>query len=100
MALYLPALALVRSAQRETGIGYLGYNTTTAKFEGYSASGWGSIGGGATGGGNDQVFNLNSPNVTTSYAIPTGQNASMVGPLVVATGTTVTVPTGSRLVVL
>lgn len=88
------------TAQRETGIGYLGYNTTTNKFEGYSSNGWGSIGGGATGGGNDQVFNLNSPIVTTSYTLPAGQNANTVGPLVINTGVVVTVPTGARLVVL
>ena len=88
------------TAQRETGIGYLGYNSTLGQFEGYGASGWGSIGGGATGGGNDQVFNLNKPTVTTSYTLPAGFNANTVGPLVINTGAVITVPTGARLVVL
>lgn len=88
------------TAQRETGIGYLGYNTTLGQFEGYGASGWGSIGGGATGGGSDQVFNLNKPTVTVSYTLPAGFNANTVGPLILNTGVVVTVPTGARLVVL
>jgi len=39
--------------------GMIRYNSTLATFEGYSNSNWGSIGGGATGGGSDAVFNLN-----------------------------------------
>ena len=57
-------------------------------------------GGGATGGGTDEVFVEMSPNVTTSYTLSSGKNAMVVGPLVTADGVTVTVPTGQRLVIL
>jgi hypothetical protein len=80
--------------------GMFRYNTSTSAFEGYNGSAWGSIGGGATGAGGDQVFNLNSKTVTTSYSIPSGQNANSTGPITINTGVTVTVPTGSRWVVL
>lgn len=54
----------------------------------------------AVGGGTDQIFFLNGKTVTTSYSIPSNQNAHSVGPITINTGVTVTVPTGSRWVVL
>ena len=48
-------------------------------------------------GGAVQTF---GQSVTTPYVIPTGKNALSVGNVTVATGATVTVPTGSRWVVL
>ena len=79
--------------------GQIRYNTTTSQFEGY-ANGWGNIGGGATGGGGDTVFNLNSMVVTTTYAIPSGKSASSVGPIVIDSGVDVTIPNGSRWIIL
>ena len=76
------------------------FNTTYSQFEGYTGSAWGSIGGGATGGGSDQVFVQNGQSVTTNYTIPTGKNASSVGPISVNSGITVTIPSGSRWLVL
>jgi hypothetical protein len=38
--------------------------------------------------------------ITTSYTIPSGSNAMSVGPLTIAPGQTVTVPTGSRWVII
>lgn len=61
---------------------------------------WGQIGGGATGNGGDQVFVENSQTVTSSYSIPSGKNASTVSPITINGGVTVTVPSGSRWVVL
>ena len=52
-------------------------------------------GGGATGGGADQVFFQNSQNVTKSYAIPSGKNAMSAGPITINGGITVTIPSGS-----
>lgn len=66
----------------------------------YVAHIWSQIGGGATGGGNDHVFVQNDQTVTTSYTIPAGQNASTTGPITINSGVTVTVPSGSRWVVL
>jgi hypothetical protein len=76
------------------------YNTTLGQFQGYYASSWGSIGGGATGGGSDQVFNLNDQVVTVDYTIPSTKNASSAGPITVDTGVTVTVSTGSTWVIV
>jgi hypothetical protein len=43
---------------------------------------------------------LNKNTNTTSYTIPTGDNAMSVGPFTTASGTTITVPSGSRWVIL
>ncbi|MGA0927640.1 MAG: hypothetical protein ACO3RW_10610 [Burkholderiaceae bacterium] len=55
---------------------------------------------GATGGGSDQVFYENGLTVTTSYTITTGSSAMSAGPITIDSGITVTVPTGSRWVVV
>lgn len=84
------------TAQRPTGSqGYIRFNTSTIKFEGYNGSIWASVGGGATGGGSDDVFIENGQTVTTNYTITSSKNAGTFGPITVATGVTVTVPTGS-----
>ena len=89
------------TAQRPTGAtGYLRFNSSTSSFEGFNGSAWGSIGGGATGGGNDKIFTLNDQTVTTNYTIPSGQNAGTFGPVTVASGITVTVPSGSTWTVV
>jgi hypothetical protein len=43
---------------------------------------------------------VNSATVATSYSIPSGSNAMSAGPVTVASGQSVTVPSGSRWVVL
>jgi len=43
---------------------------------------------------------VNSNTVSTSYSIPNGSSATSTGPMTVASGVTVTVPSGSRWVVL
>jgi len=80
--------------------GYSRANSTTGQMEWWNGVSWVQMGGGATGGGADAVFALNSPSMTTSYSVPSGKNALMVGPMGVPTGVTLTLPTGSRLVVL
>jgi hypothetical protein len=81
-------------------VGMIRYNNTTNAFEGYGLSGWAGIGGGATGAGGDEVFILNNQIVTTSYAIPSGRNATSTGPLTVNGSVTITIPAGSRWVIL
>lgn len=89
------------TAQRPTPVtGMVRYNTSTGKFEGYNAAAWGALGGGATGGGPDQVFVENGQTVTTDYTITTNFNAMSTGPISVDSGITVTVPSGSNWVVL
>lgn len=84
------------TAQRPTGAtGYLRFNTTTTSFEGFNGTSWGSIGGGAAGGGSDAIFYNNGQTVTTNYSIPSGQNAGTFGPITINSGVTVTVPSGS-----
>lgn len=80
--------------------GMIRFNSTLATFEGYSGTTWGSIGGGATGGGSDAVFNLNDKTVTASYTIASTKNANSVGPLTINAGVVITVSSGSRWVVL
>lgn len=75
-------------------------NTDTSKFEGYIGGAWGSIGGGATGGGPDQVFVQNQAIVTTNYTLSTGYNAESVGPITINAGVTVTIPSGQKWLIL
>jgi hypothetical protein len=77
-----------RPASPEAGM--VRYNSTTTRFEGYNGA-WGPLGGGATGGGTDQVFIQNGQTVTTSYSIPSDQNAGTFGPITILGGATVTV---------
>lgn len=84
-----------------TGVeGYIRYNTTLDRFEGYANSAWGQLGAGATGGGSDNVFFENSLTVTTDYTITSGKSASSTGDITIDTGVTVTIPSGSRWVIL
>jgi hypothetical protein len=76
------------------------FNTDIAKFEGYNGTIWGSVGGGATGGGSDAVFVENDQTVTTSYTIPSTKNAMSTGPITVDDGVVVTVSDGARWVVI
>jgi len=89
------------TAERPTpATGYLRFNTTLSKPEVYNGTAWGSVGGGATGGGSDEIFIENGQTVNTNYTIGASRNAMSTGPITVATGVVVTVPTGSRWVVL
>jgi hypothetical protein len=80
--------------------GYMRYNTDTNQFEGYQGGEWGQLGGGATGGGGDEVFVENGVTVTTNYTLSTGKNAESVGPITVNSGATVTIPSDQRWVIL
>lgn len=87
-------------AQRPTAVaGQIRYNTTAGRFEGYTTA-WGGIGGGATGGGTDEVFQENGNTVNTSYTITTNKNAISAGDITIGSTATVTVPTGSRWVIV
>ena len=80
--------------------GEIRYNTEYNAFEGYANGAWGNIGGGATGGGGDQVFVENGVTVTANYTLTTGKNAESVGPITISSGKTVTVPSTQRWVIL
>jgi hypothetical protein len=80
--------------------GFIRFNSDFTSFEGYNGSAWGSIGAGAKGGGNNQVFFENDTNVTSDYTITTGKNAMSAGPITVDTGVSVTVPDNSTWVIV
>jgi hypothetical protein len=89
------------TAQRPSGAtGQIRYNSTLTRFEGYNGSAWGQLGGGATGGGADTVFVENNQNVTVNYTITSGKNATSAGAITINSGVTVTVPSGSRWVIV
>ena len=80
--------------------GQMRYNTDTNQFEGYQGGAWGQLGGGATGGGADEVFVENGVTVTTSYTLSTNKNAESVGPITINSGAVVTIPSTQRWVIL
>lgn len=80
--------------------GYFRFNTDLSKFEGYNGASWGSVGGGATGGGSDAIFLENGQTVTTNYTIAADKNAMTTGPITINSGVVVTVSTGARWVVI
>ena len=62
---------------------------------------WAEVPAGApTGGGTEKVFYENENSVDTNYTISTNYNAVSAGPVTVASGVTVTVPSGSTWVVV
>tara|TARA_Y100000385_G_scaffold287112_1_gene350588 strand:- start:1515 stop:3188 length:1674 start_codon:yes stop_codon:yes gene_type:complete len=77
--------------------GMFRFNTTTTSFEGYDGSAWGSIGGGASAGG---AIYENVDDISANYTITSGSNGFSVGPMTIASGVTVTVPSGQRWVIL
>lgn len=89
------------TAQRPTGAaGQIRFNTSLSRYEGHNGTAWSSIGGGATGGGSDDVFYENGQTVTTNYTITTNKNAMSAGPVTIASGITVTIPSGSTWAVV
>jgi len=83
-------------------MGMTRYNTTQGKFEGYYYPGdqWKPIGGGAQGGGADEIFIENQMTVTTDYELSSGKSASSVGPITINSGITVTIPSGQNWIIL
>ena len=62
---------------------------------------WASVPAGApTGGGTDKVFFENEQTVDTDYTLTASNNAVSAGPVTVASGVTVTVPSGAAWVVV
>ena len=97
-ALKIPAGTTAQQPSPVTGM--IRYNSSINQFEGYGASSWGSLGGGATGGAGNQVFFENDQLITVSYTIPSTKNAGTFGPITIDTGVTVTVSTGSTWTVV
>ena len=88
------------TGQRPTAAsGLFRFNSSLTRFEGYNGTSWGTLGG-ATGGGNDQIFYENGQNVTTNYTIASTKNAMSAGPITIDNGATVTVDTGANWVIV
>jgi len=91
------------TAQQPTPVnGMIRFNSDTVAFEGYKAGAWSAIGGGggARGGSTDDVFYENSQIITTSYTVTSGKNAMSTGPITINSGAAITIPLGSRWIVL
>ena len=94
------ALPTGTTAQRDGTpvLGYLRYNTSTNGFEGYTATGWGSVGGGGSGQmlGNAAVkaINYNSQTIGENLTVASGTNAMSAGPITISNGFAVTVSDG------
>lgn len=76
--------------------GFIRFNSSLVRFEGYNGSDWAAVGGGATGGGTDDVFVENGQTVTTNYTITANKNAVSAGPITINSGVTVTIPSGAN----
>ena len=78
--------------------GQVTWGTASLSMGGQTITNAGTISGTSLNATNGIVVNSNS--VSASYSIPSGSNAMSAGPMTVASGQTVTVPSGSRWVVL
>ena len=78
----------IDGATGATGVGSVGATGSTGPVGATGSSA------GATGAGTDSIFWLNGQTVNTSYTIPVSQNAGSFGPITIASGVTVTVPSG------
>ncbi len=87
-----------RSGSPNTGM--IRFNSDLTTFEGYNGTAWGAIGGGATGGGSDDVFYENGQTVTSNYTLTTSKNAVSAGPITINSGVTVTIPSGQSWVIV
>ena len=90
------------TAQRPAGTanGRLRYNSTEGAFEGYTAAGWGEIGGGGPSLGTDSVIRTNAKVIAENITFAGTENGSTVGPITVNNGYTVTVTNGSTWIIL
>ena len=80
---------------------------TDAAVSGYAlvsnASGalsWAAAGGGAVGGGSNEIFWENDQTITQNYTITNGKNAGSFGPITIQSGVTVTVGAGETWTVV
>tara|TARA_R100001594_G_scaffold51414_1_gene84796 strand:- start:350 stop:955 length:606 start_codon:yes stop_codon:yes gene_type:complete len=82
--------------------GQFRWNSTTGSAEIYDGSAFSAVGGGggATGTGSDAIFLNYGQTVTGSYSIPASTNSLSAGPIAIASGQSVTIPSGSRWVIV
>ena len=83
-----------------TAINFVGTGNTVKYNASSSTVDIAISGGGAVGTGTDQIFYESDQTVTQSYSISAGRNAMAAGPLAVASGQTITIPSGSELTIV
>ena len=83
-------------AQFPTTQGTSGYAMVT---DGGGNLSWGKAGG-ATGGGSDEIFYVNSQTVTENYTLAAAKNAGTFGPITIDSGKTVTIESGATWTVV
>lgn len=100
--LYVPEGTTSERPDVTTPYALFRFNNELGIYEAYNPSSlsWGSIGGGAVGGGSNVIFHENDINVTDDYTITTNKNAISAGPIIIDNGVTVTIPDGSTWTVV
>ena len=93
-ALKIPVGTTVQQPTPATGM--LRFNTTTGQFEGYDSTKWTSVGGAQA---NGAVYE-NKNEITSNYTMTTAYNGESVSPMTVSAGVVITIPAGSRWVIL
>ena len=78
--------------------GMIRFNSDNGSFEGYNGLTWGAIGGASN--KTDTGLWQNAQTILTNQTIDTGYNAMSAGPITIASGVSVTVPTTSTWLVL
>ena len=78
--------------------GMIRFNSDNGSFEGYNGLTWGAIGGASN--KTDTGLWQNAQTILTNQTIDTGYNAMSAGPITIAGGVSVTVPTTSTWLVL
>ena len=95
------------TAEQPTPVdGMIRFNSDTPAFEGYKLGAWSAIGGGGGAQGGivlgvtNDIFFENSQVVTADYTISSGKNALSTGPITIDSGVEITIPSGSKWIVL
>ena len=83
-----------------TAINFIGVGNTVKYNSSSSTVDVAISGGGAVGTGTDRIFFESDQTVTQSYTVSAGKNAMAAGPLAVASGQTITIPSGSELTIV
>lgn len=106
-------LPVGNTSQRPTAAnGMIRYNSEDNSFEGYANGAWGEIGG--AGGGyykgnkgtigdpvnSNNIFRINANTLSNTVTLAAGENVVVAGPLTIATGNTLTIEAGARLVIV
>lgn len=98
-AVYVP-VGTTEQRPASASNGAFRYNSNSAAFEGYANGTWGSIGGSGGGAVASGVINLNNQTVLANYSFTANTSGVSAGPVTLSPNVTVTMPLGSRWVIL